>query len=175
MCLKSNGTGAIKFLLTTEIQINIIPLKVVLLGRYTPPETLLTLPVALLEVFLWKCPQLVCHDLLDVVHSSQNDHLWGGIWFREKKKSYGLRTGEYGGFGNIGILFLVEKNSFAEMVVWQEALSWYSIQVHAISGRTWWTPFFESFKDVTIVLFISYSSMRHEFLLNSNLTVEKTN
>jgi len=32
---------------------------------------LLPLPVAVLEVFMWKCPQLVCHDLLDVVHSSK--------------------------------------------------------------------------------------------------------
>jgi len=48
---------------------NIIPFKVVPLGSHTLPETLLPLP--LLEVFMWKCPQLVCHDPLDVVHSSK--------------------------------------------------------------------------------------------------------
>jgi len=32
---------------------------------------LLPLPVAVLEVFMWNCPQLVCHDLLDVVQSSK--------------------------------------------------------------------------------------------------------
>ena len=37
-------------------------------------------------------------------------------------------------------------------------------------------PFFsESFKDLTIVLFISCLSLRDEFLMNNALTVEKTN
>jgi len=35
--------------------------------------------------------------------------------------------------------------------------------------------FSESFKDLTIVLFISCLSLRHEFLMNYALTVEKTN
>ena len=61
-------------LLTTEQQINIIPFKVAPLGSHTPPETLLPLPVAVLKVFIWKCPQLVCHELLDVVQL-QNDDL----------------------------------------------------------------------------------------------------
>ena len=53
------------------LKINIIPFKVVPLGSHTPPETLLPLPVAVLEIFMSKCPQLFCHDLLDVVHSSK--------------------------------------------------------------------------------------------------------
>jgi hypothetical protein len=69
VCLKSSATGAIKFLLKTEPKINIIPFKAVPLGSFTPPETLFPLPVAVLEVFM--CPQLVCHDLSDVVHSSK--------------------------------------------------------------------------------------------------------
>jgi hypothetical protein len=40
------------------------------MGSHTPPETF-PLPVAVLEVFMWKCPQLVCHYLLGVVHSSK--------------------------------------------------------------------------------------------------------
>ena len=36
-------------------------------------------------------------------------------------------------------------------------------------------PFSESFKDLTIVLFINCLSLRHEFLMNNALTVEKTN
>ena len=36
-------------------------------------------------------------------------------------------------------------------------------------------PFSESFKDLTIVLFINCLSWRHEFLMNNALTVEKTN
>jgi hypothetical protein len=32
---------------------------------------LLPLLVAVLEFFMWNCPQLVCDDLLDVDHSSK--------------------------------------------------------------------------------------------------------
>jgi hypothetical protein len=71
MCLKSKEIGAMKFFIRTELQINIISFKVVPLGSHTPPETLLPLSVAVLAVFRRKCPQLVCHDLLDVVHSSK--------------------------------------------------------------------------------------------------------
>ena len=60
-----------KFLLTTELQINIIPFKVVPLGSHRPPNTLLPLPVAVLQVFMWKCPRPVCHDILDIVRSSK--------------------------------------------------------------------------------------------------------
>jgi len=34
-------------------------------------------------------------------------------------------------------------------------------------------PFSESFKDLMIVLFINCLSLRHEFLMNNALTVEK--
>jgi hypothetical protein len=53
VCLKSYGTGAISFLLTTELKINVIPIKVVPLGSHTPPETLFPLPVAVLEELMW--------------------------------------------------------------------------------------------------------------------------
>jgi hypothetical protein len=87
VCLKSNETGAIKFfLLTTELQINIIPFKVVHLGSHTPLETLLQLPVAVLEVFMWKCPQLLCHDLSDVVHSSKMTTFEVEFEFLEKEE-----------------------------------------------------------------------------------------
>ena len=36
-------------------------------------------------------------------------------------------------------------------------------------------PFSESFVDFTIVLLIKCLSLRHEFLMNTSLTVEKTN
>jgi len=36
-------------------------------------------------------------------------------------------------------------------------------------------PFSESFTDLTMVLFIKCLSLRHEFLMNNTLTVEKTN
>ena len=58
-------------LLTTEPQVNITPFKAVPLVSHTPPETLLPFPLAVLDVFMWKCPQLVCHDVLGVVHSTK--------------------------------------------------------------------------------------------------------
>ena len=87
MCLKSNETGAINFfLLKSEPQINIVPFKVVPFGSRTVPEKLLPLPVAVLEVFLWKCPQLVCHDLLDVVHISKMTDFEVKFEFREEEE-----------------------------------------------------------------------------------------
>jgi hypothetical protein len=62
-------TGAINFLLKTELKINIIHFRVVPLGRHTPPEKLFPLPVAVLEVFMWCvttfgcCPQFQNDDL----------------------------------------------------------------------------------------------------------------
>jgi hypothetical protein len=52
VCLKTNATGVIIFLVTTQLKINIIPLKVVPLGSNTPTETLFPTPVAVLEVFM---------------------------------------------------------------------------------------------------------------------------
>jgi hypothetical protein len=77
---------------------------------------LFPLPVAVLEVFMWKCPQLVSHDLLDVVHSSNMMTFEVEFVFLEKKKSHRLRSGECGGFRTAGIPFLV-KTSFTEMAV----------------------------------------------------------
>ena len=88
MCLKSNETGATNILLTTQLQINTIPFEVVLLGSHTLLETLLPLPVpVLLEVFMWKCPQLVCNDLLDVVHTSKMTTFEAEFEFREKEEN----------------------------------------------------------------------------------------
>jgi len=72
------------FLFTTELQINIIPFKVVPLGSYTLPEMLLPFPVAVLEVFMWKCSQMVCHNLPDVVRSSKMTTFEAKFEFREK-------------------------------------------------------------------------------------------
>jgi hypothetical protein len=104
------------FLLTTELKINIIHLKVVPLGKHIPPEKFFPLPVAVFEVFMWKCPRLVCQDLLDIVHSFKLTTFEVEFEFQEKKKSHGLRLGEYGGFRTTGIPFLV-KTSFTEMAV----------------------------------------------------------
>jgi hypothetical protein len=73
---------------------------------------LFPLPVA---VFMWKCPQPVCHKLLDVVHSSKMTTFEVEFEFWEKK-SYRLRSDEFGGFRTSGIPFLV-KTSFTEMAM----------------------------------------------------------
>jgi hypothetical protein len=50
VCLKSNATGAIIILLTTELKINILPFNIVPMGSHTPPKTLFPLLVAVLVV-----------------------------------------------------------------------------------------------------------------------------
>ena len=72
------------FLLETELQFNIIPSKVIPLGSHTLPETLVPLPVALLQVITWKCPQLARHDLSDVVHRSRRTTFEVEFEFRGK-------------------------------------------------------------------------------------------
>ena len=150
-CLKSNETGAIKFLLTTELQINIIPFKVIPLGNHTLPETLLPLPAAVLEVFVRKCSQLVCHDLLDAVHSSKMTTF--EVEFKFREKSHGLKIRRVWGCGTTGLPILV-KSSFMEMAVTGSV-----VMMQHPSVRNLWpdtmNPFSEPFKDLTIVLFIN--------------------
>jgi hypothetical protein len=130
VCLKSNATAVINFILTIELKINTIPFKIVPLGSRTPPETLFPLPLAVLELFMLKCSQLACHDLLDVVHSSKMTALMWTLSFGKRKRPHGLWSGEYEGFGTTRIPFLV-KTSFMEMAVWLGAYPWCSIQVSA--------------------------------------------
>jgi hypothetical protein len=56
------------------------------LGSKTPPETLFPLPVEVLEAFMWKCLQLVCHDLLNVVHDFKMTTFEVEFEFREKEE-----------------------------------------------------------------------------------------
>jgi len=52
------------------------------------------------------------------------------------------------------------------------------VMQHPIVRNLWpdmINPFYKSFKDLTIVLFIDCLSLRHEFLMNNAFTVEKTN
>ena len=154
--------------LTPELQINIIPFKVVPLGSHTP----LPLPVAVLEVFVWKCPQLVCHGLLDVVHSSKWRTLMWNLSFGKRKKSHGLRSGEYGGCGTPWNTLFGQK-FFYGVAVWQGIVV---VMQHPIVRNLWpnrMNSFSESLKDLTIVMLINCLSLRHEFLMNNTLTVEK--
>jgi hypothetical protein len=54
---------------------------------------LFPLPVAVLEIFKWTCPQLVCHDLLDVVHSSKiiNIEVESEFWEKEEVTQMHIR------------------------------------------------------------------------------------
>jgi hypothetical protein len=65
---------------------------------------------------MWKCHQLVCHDLLDFVHSSKITTFGVEFVFQEKEKVTRFRSGEYGGCRTIGIPIFV-KTSFTEMAV----------------------------------------------------------
>ena len=161
------------FLLTTEPQVNITPFKAVPLVRHTPPETLLPFPVAVLDVFMWKCPQLVCHDLLGVVHSTKTATFEVEFEFRgmeedtrtQIKRVWGLRNRWNTVFGQK----LVQGNG---------SLTGRVVVLQHPSVRNVWpdtmNPFAESFKDLTIVLLINCLSLRHQFLTNSTLTVERT-
>jgi hypothetical protein len=65
---------------------------------HIPPETF-SLPVALLEVFMWKCPQPVCRDILDVVHCSKMTSEVE-FEFREKKEVTRIQIRQVWGLQN---------------------------------------------------------------------------
>jgi len=87
--------------------------------------------------------------------------------FGKRKKSRGLRSGEYGGCGTTEISFLT-KNSFTEMAVWQRALSWWSIQVSAISGRTRWTCMY-IVTNTTIFFVVCLLLLRHNYMFRPSM------
>ena len=80
--------------------------------------------------------------------------LWWNFSFGNKKKSHGLRSGEYGGCGT---KFLA-KNSITEIAMWQGALSWWSIQLSAMSNssvKIWWTVVWFKFNSLAIIRTVS--------------------
>jgi hypothetical protein len=163
-CLKSNETGAINFLFITELQINIIPL-----GSHTPLEMLLPLPVAVPEFFTRKCPQMICHDLLDVVHSSIF-----GVKFEFRKGRSHTDSGQ----ASMGLVKLWN-TFFGQKFVHGDGstIGSFVVMEHPIVRNLWpdtMNPFSESFKELTVVLFNNCLSLRHDFLMNNTLVVEKT-
>jgi hypothetical protein len=103
------------FLLTPELKINIIPFKVVPLGSHTQPETF-PLPVAVLEDFMWKCTQPVCHDLMGVVDSFKITKFEVEFELREKGEVTRTQIRRIWGCETTKIHFSV-KNSFTELTV----------------------------------------------------------
>ena len=122
---------------------------------------------------MWKCPQLLCHDLLDVVHSSKMTPFEVELEFREKdevtrtqiRRLWGLRNHWNTLFGQN---FLHGDGSVTEGVVVMQRPSVCNLCPDTMN------PFSESFKELTIVLSVNCLSFRHEFLMNNTLTVEKT-
>jgi len=127
-------------ILTFKLQIKFVPFKIVPLGGYTPPEMLFPIFVATLVVanrnpFSWS---VTAFSMFSTVPKWRP--LRWNFSFGNKKKSHGLRSGEYGGCWTTGMPFLV-KISITEIAVWQGALSWWSIQLSAMLGRTRTTLF----------------------------------
>ena len=79
------------FVFIFKLQIESVPFKIVPLGGYTSPETLLPLFVAALEVANRNSFQLVGYSLLDVFHRPKMASFKVKLWFLEKKKK-GART-----------------------------------------------------------------------------------
>jgi len=135
---------------------------------------LLPLPVGVLEVFMWKCPQLLCHDLLDVVYSSKMMTFEVKVEFREKEEVTRTQIRRVWWLRNhwntlFGKKFVHGDGSVTGSVVMMQHTSVRNLWLDMMN------PFSESFKDLMIVLFINCLSLRHKFLMNNTLTVEKTN
>jgi hypothetical protein len=118
-CLKSNATGAIKFI-NNWTKNKHHPFQSSFFGKpHTAKDVVPTsdsnagsLHVEVLSVGLLRpfgcCPYF------------QSDDLWCGICVLGKRRSHTDRFSQCGGFGTTGVPFLV-KMSFTEMVVWQGA------------------------------------------------------
>jgi len=120
------------------------------MGSHTPPETLLPLPVAALEVFMWKCPQLVCHDLLDVVHSSKMTTFEVQFVFREKEEVTWAQIRRVWGLRNHWNILFGQKFVHRDGSVTGSAV----VMQHPSVRNLWlngMNPFSESFKNFTIV------------------------
>ena len=133
VCLKSNETGAINFFINNWTTINIIPFP----WEAPPLQTLLPLPVAVLEVFMWKCPQLDCHNILDVVHSSKILPVRWNLSFGKGRSHKDSDKASIGAAERLEYRFL-SKFLQRDCSVTGNVVR---IQVSAISGRTRWTLF----------------------------------
>ena len=121
-----------------------------------------------------KCPQLVCHGLLDVVHSSKMTTFEVEFEFWEKEEVTCTQIRQVWWLRNhrntlFGQKFVHGYGSVTGSTVVMQHPSFRNLCPDTMN------PFSESFKELTIVLFINCLSLRHEFLMKNALTVEKTN
>ena len=123
---------------------------------------------------MWKCPQLVCHDLLDVAHSSKMTTFEVESEFQEKEKVTETQIRQVWGLQDhwnnlFGQKFIHRDDSVTGSTVVMQYPSACSLWPDTMN------PFSESFKDLMIVLLINCLSLRHESFMNNTLTVKKTN
>ena len=142
------------------------------MGSHTLPETLLSLPVALLQVFMWTCPQLVCHDRLDIVHSSKMAAFEVEFGLRVKEEVTQTQIRRVWGLRNHWNTLCGQK-----FVHGDDGVTRSVVVMHHPSVRNLWpdmmNPFSESFEGLTIVLLINCLSLRHKLFMNNTLIVEK--
>ena len=108
----------------------------------------------MLEVFMWKCPQLFCRDRLDVVHSSKMTTFEVEFEFREKEEVTQTQIRRVWGLRNHWNTLLSRKFVHGDGSVTGSVV----VMQHP-SVRNLWPdtmhPFPESFKDLTAVLLIN--------------------
>ena len=91
---KCNETDFLLTMIFILLQIKIITFKIVPLDSYTATEALFPLFVAVLEGFCWYTFQHVGYALLDIIQSTKMAPSQMGFELGNKKKSWGLRSGE---------------------------------------------------------------------------------
>jgi len=164
-CLKSNETGATNFFIYNWTTNQHYPLgKPHTAGDVAPTSGSsagilhVEVPSDCLSRPFGCCPQF---------------HLWGEIWVSERKKSHGLDQASVGllKFWNTFFgqkLFHGDGSTIGSFVVMEHPI------VRNLCPDTL-NPFSESFKERTVVLFNNCLSLRHDFLMNNTLVVEKKN
>jgi len=158
-----------KFVLTTEIQINIISFKVVPLGDDAPTSAS-SARIPHVEV-----PSDGLSRHLCVFHSSKMTTFEVELEFQVKEEVIRTQIRRVWGLRKHWSILFGKK-----FVHGDGSVTWSVVVMQYSSVRSLWSdtmnPLPESFKDLTIVLFINCLSLRHEFLMNNLLTAgKKTN
>ena len=131
--------------------------------------------VAVLEGFCCYTFRLVGYVLLDIIQSTKMAPFQVVFEQGNKKKSQGLRSGEYGGLGTFN------RNAFfcQKFIDGDCRVTWGVVVVQHSSACNAWShtcqPFPESLKDFSIQSLIDSLFWWHKFLVGDPLTVKKKN